>query len=250
MSILWKKIRKSKGFTLVELLVVIAIIGILVSIVMPAINDALFRGKLTSVAANGRNLHIAMISRETESIYRAQAPVWPTVGTSNIFDSTRCEFENSTYYFESMVTNDVLNVSFGFFAAPGVTSASGDDPGGFEPLNNAWCVVAGVQDSTRETLPVFFTRNLMMDKNYSQPTEVNYLKTPTSFSGSDNEPPEELLANVRPFGEKGFVFVTKGGAGYALFKDDVRLVNFTNLFQIQSSDTTYTNLYPGTSSFD
>jgi type IV pilus assembly protein PilA len=247
MSILWRKLRKSKGFTLVELLVVIAIIGILVSIVMPAINDALFRGKLTSIAANGRNLHIAMLSRETESIYRAQAPVWPTEGSSNTFDSTTCEFANSTYYFESMVTNDVLNVSFGFFAAPGVPSASGDNVSNFEPINNAWCVVAGVEDSTRETLPVFFTRNMVADGTDNW--DENSIEI-TDFSGDENDPPDELRAGVRPFGDKGFVFVTKGGAGYALFKDDVKLINFTNLFQVTSADTNWVALYPGDESFD
>ncbi len=48
------------GFTLVELLVVVAIIGILISIILPSVSNALASGRRIACAANTRSLLMAM----------------------------------------------------------------------------------------------------------------------------------------------------------------------------------------------
>ena len=61
--------RQRRGFTLVELLVVIAIIGILVGLLMPAINGARERGRYITCTNNVRQLAMACVNFETKYQY-------------------------------------------------------------------------------------------------------------------------------------------------------------------------------------
>ena len=56
---------RQAGFTLVELLVVITIIGILVALLLPAVNAARGRAMMTQCANNQRNLGLAMLNFES-----------------------------------------------------------------------------------------------------------------------------------------------------------------------------------------
>lgn len=53
---------RSKGFTLLELLVVIAIIAVLISLLVPSINNALERGREVKCQSNLRNIVQAMLA--------------------------------------------------------------------------------------------------------------------------------------------------------------------------------------------
>ncbi len=231
MSMAWRSLRK-RGFTLVELLVVIAIIGILVAIVLPAITSALFRGRLTATTANGRSLIQSVFAKETETIYRTTESGWPKYGSPSKPEDN--EFANSTDFFRAMVTNETMNVSFSFFSAPGIVPATG--PTDFKDVNNAWCIAADVIDSYPETAAVLFTKNLGGGSTTFDSMDDS-ITADTAAKGVPNQ-----LADVAPFGRKGLSFVTKGGSGFALFKDDLKTQNFTNLFiRVNTDGSSITN---------
>jgi len=84
--------RKGSGFTLVELLVVIAIIGVLIAMLLPAINAARESGRRTACANNMKQTGLAMIAyTETYGFYPPPCIDTPSTGTF-IFIFPFCEF--------------------------------------------------------------------------------------------------------------------------------------------------------------
>lgn len=187
------------GFTLVELLVVIAIIALLVSIVFPAISNALLKGRVTTTSVNGRNIHQSIIAKSVSDVYFSAESPFPT----------KPRFTTSTQYFEYLVTGNVMNVSWSFFAPPGVKAAktqsefqtsSGDETA--DGCRNGWAVVSE-SENIPETAPFLFTKNL--GPGYT------VLQTPTIGTAFSEQ----------PFLNRGFAFVTRGGAAFALVGEDM-----------------------------
>ena len=58
------------------------------------------------------------------------------------------------------MTNRLADANFSLFTARGLDSYDGIDPDDFTPEHNAWCITAGLNDSSRAVTPVLFTRNL------------------------------------------------------------------------------------------
>ena len=212
MSRFFRRIRR--GFTLIELLVVIAIISILAAILVPAVSDALLRGRLTQVMSNGKNLYTALFAKEMEEAVFMRTAPYPVEGTTAV---TNMIFGTATDFFQWVVTGGVMNVEFSFFAAPGVPSASGTNAASFKAANNAWCITSGVGESTPDGTPLFFTRNLYLENlNELLPTTTDL----SDLLPSAGKGPSGNLDNT-PFADKAVVLVFKGGSTMAPRSKDV-----------------------------
>jgi prepilin-type N-terminal cleavage/methylation domain-containing protein len=215
MSKLWRT-KHFRAFTLIELLVVIAIIAILAAILVPAVSDALLRGRMTQVMSNGKNIYTALFAKEMEEAVFMRLAPYPILNGAGSMN-----FANSTDYFKWVVSNGVMNVSFSFFAAPGVVPAPGTNTATFFMTNNAWCVASSIGDASADGTPLLFTRNLTitaLDDPRVLPNGTFGSVMPSVYSGHDNT----------PFLDKAMVVVFKGGAAMALRAKDVQ-ENFNKL---------------------
>lgn len=178
------------GFTLIELLVVIAVIMILAGLLVPAVQIALKKARLTTALNNGRNCHLAFATIAVDS---SNDSVYPKSSG----------FANSTDVWKWLISsNHYLDVTYAACSVYGVPPCNGTNAASFSASNNAWCFVADISDQTPAGAPIMFTRNLNI----------------TTLENADYA---AALTEEMPFGLSGVVVVRLNGQAEFVKRTDI-----------------------------
>jgi hypothetical protein len=170
--------------------------------------------------ADGRSIYISVFAKDLDDAVIASTDVsFP--GRTDYVPGT----DTSTDYFRYLVTNEILNVTYDFFAPKGVVPYKGNDPDEFEDENNGWCVVLDLKDSSPDGTPFLFTRNLIIEELDEEKDDLR----------------SKLDGDRTPFGDKGLVVVYKGGQALEFTASQVSFENFNP--GEQSNDVLRTGFY-------
>lgn len=122
---------RSKGFTLVELLVVIAIIGILIAMLLPAVQQVRAAARRATCLNNLRQLGIGTLNHE--STFENLPPMWKALGNYKVSSVTGWSAQARILpYLEQGTLHDKIDFSVSYSSHPHV-----DLGGSLQPLPTA-----------------------------------------------------------------------------------------------------------------
>ncbi|MBR1609183.1 MAG: prepilin-type N-terminal cleavage/methylation domain-containing protein [Kiritimatiellae bacterium] len=188
--------KKLSAFTLIELLIVIAIIGILATLMFPAIANVMDRANGVKIGNNGSNIVKGILSANIEREAMSQGSIWPTYngsfasGTSNEYFARLLGADNKSPILDG--------ISASTFAGAGVQAAADADE--LKTCGNVWTVLAA-PDSADDATPFMWTRNLL-------DVQVADFESTTA----DDKLTGELKGDEKPFGDKQVVVIRRGGS--------------------------------------
>lgn len=195
-----KPTRSSSAFTLIELLVVISIIGILATLAVPAVQNALVQGQMTGTLSNARQLHLATQNMSLDTFTAGGDGLnWTT---TNNGDGTSTPVSLQVY-FDALTNNNYLTQADlkKLLSAPGKT-----------PQNNAF-------NAQNIAFKIFEVTD-------NSPSDQPFVVT-ANWAQSG-------LTNDSPYAKKGFVVFKKGGDG-GIYKR-VQDATSTNIFPPAGTD--------------
>lgn len=199
-----KNLKHLMGFTLIELLVVIAIIALLAAILVPAVTRGIQKGRVTQIISNGRSIYTVFFSAQLDN------PLGLQTSSGVGFPVTGGNYDDSTTFFATVITNKKYNLTYNFFAAPGIKPANSEAEFTDSELRNAWSITLDVDETTEMTTPVLFTQNIELSGR-----EINQFQ---SLGGSDGD--------AKPFGDESGIVVYMGGSSFTLDPDTAVGTNF------------------------
>jgi prepilin-type N-terminal cleavage/methylation domain-containing protein len=233
----------AKGFTLVELLVVIGILGVLMSVLYPAISSVQTDMNMKTLAISARKIVQGIASANTDRSSRGKPSLWPhndeNDGKSDDTDDIGGQtFGTSTEYFK--VLFDIQNQTSSDNWNPYIEGYEGSwlsgagvppaQPGNLLQANVAWTIASGLTDDQGDFMPALVSRNT--DTSEFATSGQNDMSTKTTKVTLGKKFPQ-------PLGTKGSVIATKGGGVDTYKARDCRLkdVYKSNSFAIPNGIT-------------
>jgi prepilin-type N-terminal cleavage/methylation domain-containing protein len=209
------KDQNKQGFTLVELLVVIAIIAILAAALFPAISSAIDSARATAMKNRGRGIWVAVMSANSEREIHDMCALWvkdlkDSYGGDITLNSAEDYFlflmsDGPNGSFQSLAENRVVgDLKPSMLIGPGIQAAAESSSLTSLTGKNAWHVYV-FDDQTPAEMPYLITRN-------SSASDINGAGWATEGQNPDASNKIELDPELKPFGSKRGVWVTKGGS--------------------------------------